>query len=76
MSSLLKDRCLVNGEWVAAASGNTFDVVNPVNGKVIGSVPDMNADDTQKAIDAAAEVIRCSDNMACFHSISRYVIVI
>ena len=48
MSSLLKDRCLVNGEWVAAASGNTFDVVNPVNGKVIGPLDEeetFGADD-------------------------------
>ena len=54
--SLWKDKAFVNGQWVAAASGKTFDVRNPLNGQVVGTVPDMAKEDTDKAIDAAAEV--------------------
>ena len=56
MSSLIKDKAYVNGEWVSAASGKTFAVTNPFNDKVITNVPDMDGADTKKAIDAAAEV--------------------
>jgi succinate-semialdehyde dehydrogenase / glutarate-semialdehyde dehydrogenase len=51
---LLKDRAYVDGEWVAAASGDTFGVSNPATGEHVGSVPDMNRDDVERAIDAAA----------------------
>ncbi|XP_048739146.1 succinate-semialdehyde dehydrogenase, mitochondrial-like isoform X2 [Ostrea edulis] len=52
-SSFVHDKAFVNGEWVPASSGKTFDVVNPANGKVIGSVPDMDASDTEMAIKVA-----------------------
>ena len=56
MSSLLRDRALINGEWVS--SDETFDVTNPVNGKVITSVPDCGAQETEKAIDLAYEAFQ------------------
>ncbi|XP_062600035.1 glutarate-semialdehyde dehydrogenase-like, partial [Saccostrea cucullata] len=52
-SSFVCDKAFINGEWVAASSGKTFEVVNPANGKVIGSVPDMDATDTDRAIKVA-----------------------
>lgn len=51
--SLIKTKCLVNGLWVNAGSGETFDVTNPANGDVVASVPNMNVADVRKAIDAA-----------------------
>lgn len=53
MNSLLKNKAFVDGNWLTAASGKTFPVTNPSNGKVIGEVPDMSIDDVRKAIDAA-----------------------
>ncbi len=53
MNSLVRNQSYVNGQWVNAASGKTFDVVNPATGEVIATVPDMNRDDVSKAIDAA-----------------------
>jgi len=54
MASLLKgSKTFVNGEWVAASSGKTFEVTNPSTGEVIASVPDMTAGDVQVALDAA-----------------------
>src|SRR6266849_3081578 len=45
---------IVNGEHVAAASGATTDVRNPASGEVVDTVPKADANDTRKAIDAAA----------------------
>ncbi|XP_063241207.1 succinate-semialdehyde dehydrogenase, mitochondrial-like [Bacillus rossius redtenbacheri] len=56
MSYQLKfDKAFVNQKWVAAASGKTFDVVNPSTEQVVGAVPDMDENDVSKAIDAAGE---------------------
>ncbi|KAI0410182.1 Aldehyde/histidinol dehydrogenase [Xylaria palmicola] len=47
--------CYVNGEWVKAASGKTFEVHDPATGKLIGTCPEFDARDTEGAIAAAAE---------------------
>ncbi|KAJ9574916.1 hypothetical protein L9F63_007935, partial [Diploptera punctata] len=52
---LVRDKAFVNGAWISARSGKTFDVINPATGTVVGQVPDMDADDTKKAIEAASE---------------------
>ncbi|XP_021360556.1 succinate-semialdehyde dehydrogenase, mitochondrial-like isoform X1 [Mizuhopecten yessoensis] len=52
-SSFLHERAFVDGKWVSAASGKTFQVTNPSTGGLIGSVPDMDAKDTEKAIEVA-----------------------
>ncbi|KAF2140957.1 uncharacterized protein K452DRAFT_288352 [Aplosporella prunicola CBS 121167] len=51
--SLLKTQAYVNGEWVGAASGKTYEVTDPNTHKVITTQPEMDASDAQKAIDAA-----------------------
>ena len=56
LSTLIRDRALINGEWVS--SQQTFDVTNPVNGKVITKLPDCGAQETQQAIDAAYETFQ------------------
>jgi len=43
----------INGEWLDAVSGQTFEVTNPATGEVIGSVPDGGAADAEAAIAAA-----------------------
>ena len=43
----------INGEWLDAASGRTFEVTNPATGEVLGSVPDGDAVDAQAGIAAA-----------------------
>lgn len=52
-SSLLHEKCYINGQWLDADSASTITVTNPANGDVIGTVPDMGATETQAAIDAA-----------------------
>ena len=50
---LLKNKAYINGAWVDAKSGKSFEVVNPSNGQVIASVPDLDVNDARIAIDAA-----------------------
>ena len=50
---LFRQQCYVNGEWMQAADGRTVPVTNPVDGEVIGSVPDCGASETRKALQAA-----------------------
>lgn len=52
--SLVIDKALIAGEWVAKSdSGQTFEVTNPSNGEVIATLPDMSRPETARAIDAA-----------------------
>src|SRR2546429_690975 len=44
---------LINGEWVASKSANTFPVYDPSTEEVIAQVPDANADDVNRAVAAA-----------------------
>ncbi|KAI9597637.1 succinate-semialdehyde dehydrogenase [Syncephalis fuscata] len=52
-SSLFRTSAFVDGEWVAAKSGDTLPVVDPSTGKSIGTVPEMNVDDVKDALQAA-----------------------
>ena len=53
-SSLLRSESYVNGEWLAAPGGKTFQINNPATGELIMAVADHGADTIKKAIDAAA----------------------
>ena len=52
---LLRTRAFVGGKWVDAASGATQQVINPATREPIGTVPDMGAAETRRAIEAAAQ---------------------
>jgi succinate-semialdehyde dehydrogenase/glutarate-semialdehyde dehydrogenase len=54
--ALLHSRCLVGGQWIGAASGATLEVRNPADGGLLGTVPDMGAAETRRAIEAAEAV--------------------
>jgi len=44
---------LIDGERVVAASGRTFDVMNPATGEVMAKVPDAQAADVDRAVKSA-----------------------
>ncbi|GAO52833.1 succinate-semialdehyde dehydrogenase [Saitoella complicata NRRL Y-17804] len=52
--SLLCTKAFINGEWVDAASGKTFEVIDPSNGNVIIELPECDPSDVERAIQAAA----------------------
>ena len=57
-SHYLREGNLIDGEWVAADSGKTIDVVNPATGLKIGTVPKSGAAETRRAIAAASEAFQ------------------
>ncbi len=52
---LFREQCYVNGEWVNADSGETFDVNNPATNDRLGSVPKMGAPETRRAVKSASD---------------------
>ena len=44
---------LIGGAWVGAASGKTFDVMNPATDQVMAKVPEAGTDDVDRAVRAA-----------------------
>ena len=43
----------IGGEWVDSASGETFESTSPATGDSIGVFPKSNAEDVDRAVDAA-----------------------
>ena len=52
-SSLFRQHCYIDGKWVDADDGATFDVLNPADGSKLGTVPEMGTGETARAISAA-----------------------
>jgi acyl-CoA reductase-like NAD-dependent aldehyde dehydrogenase len=46
---------LIDGQWVDAINGGTWELINPATEETIGVMPFGNGDDAQAAIDAAAK---------------------
>jgi len=55
--TLLRELCFIDGSWSAADSGATLDVTNPATLKKLGSIPNMGAAETRRAIAAAAAAL-------------------
>lgn len=55
--SLLRELCYIGGSWSAADSGASVEVTNPATLEKLGSVPNMGAAETRRAIAAAAAAL-------------------
>ena len=55
-TTLLKSHGFIDGAWTDAKGGGTFPVENPATGETIAVLPDMGADETRAAIEAANTV--------------------
>ena len=53
-SSLLKDRCYIDGAWVGTPAN---PVTNPVNGVELAKVPKLGAAEATQAVEAAERMI-------------------
>lgn len=51
--TLFRQQAFVGGRWEDSPNGKVKEVFNPANGKLIGSVPNLGAEETHRAIDAA-----------------------
>ncbi|KAK5401755.1 hypothetical protein LTR06_010862 [Exophiala xenobiotica] len=51
--SLLRNQGFIDGRWVDAISGRTFDVVDPASLDKLASIPEMGTEDTVAAVEAA-----------------------
>jgi succinate-semialdehyde dehydrogenase/glutarate-semialdehyde dehydrogenase len=54
---LLRSECLIAGRWLSADEGGRLAVRNPATGEEIGSIPNMGAGETRRAIAAAAQAL-------------------
>ncbi len=52
--TLLRQQCYVDGAWIDADAGGKVEVTNPATGEVLGTVPNLGAAETRRAIEAAA----------------------
>ena len=52
-TKLFRQQCYIDGAWADADSGKTVSVSNPATGEILGSIPNMGAEETRRAIGAA-----------------------
>lgn len=51
--TLLRQQACIGGQWCAADSAQSIAVHNPATAECLGTVPNMGAAETQRAINAA-----------------------
>jgi len=55
VTDVIEYKQFIGGDFVASASGETLDVVNPAQDQVIARVPKSGAEDVDRAVQAAAK---------------------
>jgi acyl-CoA reductase-like NAD-dependent aldehyde dehydrogenase len=53
-ADVLEAQQFIGGEWVPAASGETFDDIDPFTGEVVARIPAGGGEDARRAVEAAA----------------------
>lgn len=54
---LFRQQAYLDGQWIAADSGQSISVDNPATGALLGSVPKMGTAETRRAIEAAQRAL-------------------
>jgi succinate-semialdehyde dehydrogenase/glutarate-semialdehyde dehydrogenase len=54
---MFREQCFIDGSWVGADGGGTLPVHNPATAATLGTVPNMGAGETRRAIAAAAAAL-------------------
>ena len=60
-----RNQAFINGKYVAAASGKTFDCVSPIDGRVLTKVAECDVEDVNRAVAAARAVFEKGSWSAC-----------
>jgi len=55
--TLFRQQAFIGGQWEDAPQGEVITVVNPANGKQVGTVPNFGAEATRRAIEAAERAL-------------------
>jgi succinate-semialdehyde dehydrogenase/glutarate-semialdehyde dehydrogenase len=55
---LVNQKLFINGEWVPADSGDTFEVINPVNGQPMGKASKAGRDEARRALESASQAFK------------------
>jgi len=50
-------KAFIGGAWADSVSGETMEVINPATGEVIAEVPRCNAEDVDRAVEAAKKAL-------------------
>jgi succinate-semialdehyde dehydrogenase/glutarate-semialdehyde dehydrogenase len=51
--NLFKNKAYIDGEWISAKNGETFNVLNPSDGTIVAEVSKCGKEETREAINAA-----------------------
>src|SRR3712207_7431566 len=58
IESQIESKNFIGGEWVAAGSGEVYEVTNPANlSETLGTTPKSGEGETKRAIEAAAKAL-------------------
>ena len=52
-TALFRQRCYIDGAWQDADQAGTIAIYNPATGQALGTIPNMGAAETRRAIAAA-----------------------
>ena len=52
----IRTQAFINGKYVDAASGKTFDCISPADGRVIAQVAECEAEDINRAVAISRKV--------------------
>ena len=61
MSDLKSYKMLIDGKWVDASNGNTFESMNPYTGKMWAKLPQGSAEDADRAVQAAKKAFETGE---------------
>ncbi|MEM6667064.1 MAG: aldehyde dehydrogenase family protein, partial [Pseudomonadota bacterium] len=50
---IIPSKALIAGELTTSASGETFDCISPIDGRVLGAIPSCDTADADRAVTAA-----------------------
>ena len=70
---LLREQAYINGEWISAPDGQTFEVTNPADGSLVANVPELDVVTTRQALEATSQtgiILRHSNRS--HHRLFRY----
>jgi len=57
-TSISTYQMLIGGEWADAASGDTYESMNPYTGQTWATMPDAQAEDVDRAVQAARKAVK------------------